>query len=152
MVPGVSYTKHPSCAESFWRVRPDYFLEKFVRRLFFCIGKSYLCPAFQESRVDLVAQPVEHLTFNQGVMGSNPIEITQKSDLALVSVQLTRAFCFWLSFCVVLSETQVFLREKDRYKFIFKTALFYLAQVFRGIPGLSFAVRCFKKSVYNLPR
>jgi hypothetical protein len=57
-----------------------------------------------------------------------------------------------LSFCVVLSETQVFLREKDRYKFIFKTALFYLAQVFRGIPGLSFAVRCFKKSVYNLPR
>ncbi len=25
---------------------------------------------------DLVAQPVEHLTFNQGVMGSNPIEVT----------------------------------------------------------------------------
>ncbi len=28
------------------------------------------------NRVDLVAQLVEHLTFNQGVMGSSPIEIT----------------------------------------------------------------------------
>jgi hypothetical protein len=26
-----------------------------------------------------VAQPVEHLTFNQGVMGSNPIGLTNKS-------------------------------------------------------------------------
>jgi hypothetical protein len=26
-----------------------------------------------------VAQPVEHLTFNQGVMGSNPIGLTTKS-------------------------------------------------------------------------
>jgi hypothetical protein len=28
-----------------------------------------------------VAQPVEHLTFNQGVMGSNPIGLTNKNNV-----------------------------------------------------------------------
>lgn len=48
-------------------------------------ASTYLCPAFQKA--DLVAQPVEHLTFNQRVMGSSPIEITQKS-LAVISAGL----------------------------------------------------------------
>jgi hypothetical protein len=38
-------------------------------------------------RVDLVAQSVEHLTFNQGVMGSSPIEIT------LIINELYRVSC-----------------------------------------------------------
>lgn len=44
----------------------------------------YLCTAFCVRLIvssgrwhDLVAQSVEHLTFNQGVMGSSPIEITK---------------------------------------------------------------------------
>jgi hypothetical protein len=40
---------------------------------------------------DLVAQLVEHLTFNQRVMGSNPIEITEKHGFRAFSV-LTK-FC-----------------------------------------------------------
>lgn len=48
--------------------------------LFFCQVRTYLCIRFWKRTFfrndDLVAQPVEHLTFNQGVMGSNPIEIT----------------------------------------------------------------------------
>lgn len=48
-------------------------------------ASPYLCPAFQKA--DLVAQPVEHLTFNQRVMGSSPIEITPKS-LAVLSAGL----------------------------------------------------------------
>ena len=32
---------------------------------------------------DLVAQPVEHLTFNQRVLGSNPSQITNKFHKAL---------------------------------------------------------------------
>jgi hypothetical protein len=39
---------------------------------------------------DLVAQLVEHLTFNQRVMGSNPIEITKKHG--------DRAFCIYIHF------------------------------------------------------
>lgn len=42
---------------------------------------------------DPVAQAVEHLTFNQGVMGSSPIGITSETS-ALVSVWLVRASCF----------------------------------------------------------
>jgi hypothetical protein len=40
---------------------------------------------------DLVAQSVEHLTFNQGVMGSSPIEITFLK-VALAGFGLARAF------------------------------------------------------------
>ncbi len=34
----------------------------------------------QTPSFDPVAQPVEHLTFNQGVMGSNPIGITKAAS------------------------------------------------------------------------
>ena len=37
---------------------------------------------------DLVAQSVEHLTFNQGVMGSSPIEITTQRANYLINRML----------------------------------------------------------------
>ena len=41
----------------------------------FGVGGFIFAPAFEKAG-DLVAQSVEHLTFNQGVMGSSPIGIT----------------------------------------------------------------------------
>lgn len=42
-----------------------------------------------------VAQPVEHLTFNQGVMGSNPIALTReiKGLASIFAVIITRQAC-----------------------------------------------------------
>ncbi len=43
-------------------------------------------------KIDLVAQSVEHLTFNQGVMGSSPIEITTLKANNLI-VRMLAFFC-----------------------------------------------------------
>lgn len=48
----------------------------------------HLIKTFLYQIKDLVAQLVEHLTFNQRVMGSNPIEITNKKHGL-------RAFCIY---------------------------------------------------------
>ncbi len=50
----------------------------------------HLIKTFFYQSNDLVAQLVEHLTFNQRVMGSNPIEITEKHGF--------RAFCVLTKF------------------------------------------------------
>ncbi len=40
---------------------------------------------------DLVAQLVEHLTFNQGVAGSNPAEVTNINNLLIITRGFDRA-------------------------------------------------------------
>ena len=57
-------------------VFPNIYWKNFLRLLDIRQKCVYLCRAFSESRPDPVAQSVEHLTFNQGVMGSSPIGIT----------------------------------------------------------------------------
>ena len=41
---------------------------------------AYICAAFEE-KLDLVAQQVEHITFNDRVLGSNPSEITSNHPI-----------------------------------------------------------------------
>lgn len=56
-----------------------HFFEKYFKKMLaMSFESAYLCRAFLKAHFDLVAQSVEHLTFNQGVMGSSPIEITTK--------------------------------------------------------------------------
>lgn len=64
-------------------VFPNFYWKNFLRLLQFRCKLAYLCRAFLESRSDPVAQSVEHLTFNQGVMGSSPIGITLHLDKSL---------------------------------------------------------------------
>jgi hypothetical protein len=59
--------------------RFKFFLDFFPKRLGYIPQKELPLPRFLKKH-DLVAQPVEHLTFNQGVMGSNPIEITTTTN------------------------------------------------------------------------
>ena len=51
--------------------------------------------AFEKKQVDLVAQLVEHLTFNQRVLGSNPSQITKK-------IAVNRSFDLRLFFVYVM--------------------------------------------------
>jgi hypothetical protein len=56
---------------------PNNYWKKISGGLDFRKESMYLCPRFlSEHSPDPVAQSVEHLTFNQGVMGSSPIGIT----------------------------------------------------------------------------
>lgn len=48
-------------------------------------------------RDEPVAQPVEHLTFNQGVLGSSPSGLTTSEGLSLFRKTLATVFCQTLS-------------------------------------------------------
>jgi hypothetical protein len=54
----------------------EYFLQKLL-----CIQKTFLLlqTQSQTKRIDSVAQLVEHLTFNERVLGSSPSGITMKA-------------------------------------------------------------------------
>jgi len=54
-------------------------LEKFGKIWKLKINGCIFAPLLEKACYDLVAQPVEHMTFNHVAMGSNPIEITQKN-------------------------------------------------------------------------
>lgn len=74
-------------------------MEKFSAGFGFSVDTDLSLPRFSDKhcqdRVDLVAQSVEHLTFNQGVMGSSPIEITTIKANFLI-IRLLAFFVFGL--------------------------------------------------------
>jgi hypothetical protein len=39
--------------------------------------RYYICTRIKEMILDLVAQLVEHITFNDGVLGSSPSQVTK---------------------------------------------------------------------------
>lgn len=76
-----------------------FLTNNFKKKLFLFVNVSntpIFAPPFGNAwqkdtfRVDFVAQPVEHLTFNQRVPGSNPGEITKSSRLLFT--ELTGGF------------------------------------------------------------
>lgn len=90
-------------------VFPNFYWKNFLRLLQIRCKLAYLCRAFLESRSDPVAQSVEHLTFNQGVMGSSPIGITDaKANELFFNLLAFFVFCLITEFGVeVLSCTHL---------------------------------------------
>ncbi len=84
----------------------QHFLQKFQANIWPKCLAFYFCPAFRGTTVDLVAQPVEHLTFNQVVLGSNPSGITFKNPRPAWS----GIFCFRIGF---LNPKSLFKKENQ---------------------------------------
>ena len=65
--------------------------------MYFCTPKINPGLGVESERihVDLVAQLVEHYTFNVGVLGSSPSGITEKQILKLLQTRNYRGFAYW---------------------------------------------------------
>ena len=63
-----------------------------------------------QTRIDSLAQQVEHNTFNVGVLGSSPKRITKKErHVEWLSFFCFNGFCNWLSGVKVKNNSAVFL-------------------------------------------